>query len=477
MQPSNKQEWVLKKFEPEMKPDPPYLVAIRSLVPRGIAFKSASKRVILKAEDIKLGEGTYSSTEFNDWIHEAVLMPKMRGQTWKAIGENLRKGAIDLPVDKRISLARHLAETVRAMEDSGCAHRDLCHDNICCDLQEYVVYLVDWDSMFHGSLYFHKNTPAGTKGYMAPWIKEKNGKWDPRKSWNRKADRFALAILIGEFLSVKRDSPATDGGLFSQQALAKPRHDTVTETLENLHSLSQTLGDLFQQAITSGSYDECPAPINWQEALEDDALEKKALTSSSQDEEKDEEHAFEEEEFEEEEFEEEEFMSSAVDQSQPATPSRANYWLLLLVLLVPLVVWIVYQVRQGRNDSDGLFLQKGNALATPIPTTEVSVAAKEKQGASLQIYLCKFLYADDDLQAKISGRNIALNNANKAHVSIAPGRYPVSLTFTGVVFYQSGKIERTAPVTISQEIDFADKKNLIIHINRGKKTWEIVDTH
>ena len=469
MQPSNKQEWVLKKFVAEMKPDPPYLVAIRSLVPRGIAFKAASKRVIVKAEDIKLGEGTYSSTEFNDWLDETVLMPKMRGRTWKAVAEDLRNGAVDLSLDKRLSLARYLAEAVRAMEDNGCAHRDLCHENICCDLQEYVVALVDWDSMFHGSLYFHKNTPAGSNGYMAPWIKEKNGKWDPRKSWNRKADRFALAILIGEFFTVKRNSPTSEGALFSQQALAKPRHATIAETLENLYALSTALGDLFQQAITAGSYDECPAPINWQEALEDELLEKETQTPSFQEEqEDDDEHAFEEGD-----FEEEEFMSSASAISRPATSSRANYWLLLLVLLVPLAVWIVYQLRQG---DDSMLPPNKSALVTPVPTTEVPLAANAKHGTELQLYLCKILYADDDLKVKIADRNIDLNNENTARVNIAPGRYPVSLTFTGVVFHQNGKIERTAPVTITQEINFADNKNLIIHINRGKKTWQIVDT-
>lgn len=468
IQESNKRKWVIKKFKKGMQPDSPCLAAVRSLVPRGIAFRSASKRVILSSGDLKWGDGLYSSKDFGKWIENSILMPKMPGKSWQEVAREIRTGRQKLPMVHRIGFAKYLAEAVKSMENNACAHRDLSNSNMLVDLREYVIYLVDWDSLFHGSIYFHENTPAGTEGYMAPWVKE-NGKWNAKKSWNRKADRFSLAILIAELLLVNKGTARYhDGCHFAQEMFFNARQSYITKTIEALHNISESLGHLFQQTIIAKSYDDCPDPLNWFEALEDVVLDENGEAKK----ENQVEEIEEEEEEDDEEYEEfDEIISS--DSVEKTMAARINYWWLFLILLMPLIALIIYQIKDRTQTS--YFKKTTKSSAAKIPFSNTSTNKTDK--LPTRKYMIKVLYTDNDLDIRIKNQRIPLNSDNSSWIEIPKGIYEVSITFTGVVFYKTGKVARTSPITKKRKIQFGNDQRITIKIYRKDKTWQLISSY
>jgi serine/threonine protein kinase len=464
----NNREWVIKKFYPDMQPDRSYLVAIRSLVPKTVSCTAASKRVVLNQDDLKPGNGLYTSPDLAVWLQDAVLMPRIRGKSWKEVSDEIRSGTRSISLAHRLDFARSLAETAYTLEQNGCAHRDLSQQNLFLDIQEYIVYLVDFDSMFHGSLYFHKNTPPGTDGYIAPWVSDKDRKWDARKSWHRKADRFACAILIAELLLADRQSPSYyDGALFSQDMFFNSRHAYLLRTIDLLHNLSEPLGDLFYKTISATSYDECPDLLKWQEAIGSVALKESGSSGEAE-----ESREAEKEGVASQEVEDTEIMATP---SQPMT--RLHYWLLALILLVALLFGAAYYVQNRPALDRSLFApapqtQMGdkNVPAVTIPST-----GQKNTGQPVlpRKYLFVINYADSDLKFKIDNQYVPLNKDNTALVTMEPGEHVVAISFTGIVFLQDGMVKRTEPVTNVQPVRVDKEEQIVIQINRKEKTWQI----
>lgn len=489
VQPSNKREWILKKFTSEMQPERSYVVSVRSLVPKSICFQAASKRIVLTPEDIKPGEGIYSSGELSKWLDGTILMPKMPGTSWQNVSKEIRSGALDLSMSKRVSFARSLAEAVVEMEQEGCAHRDLSHESVLLDLQENIVYLIDWDSLFHGTLYYFKNTPAGSQGYMPQWLGDQN-KWDSRKSWNRKGDRFALAILISEFLLMNQESPSFyDGAMYSQEMFGNTQHPFFLKVSESLGGISESLHDLFRQTWNSTSYDDCPDPLKWKEALEEIKVEESASEQGK---------AI-------LEFDEGEEIAS----SESSSSSSKAYWLLLLLALVPLAIWFLNQPENQRffstssansqknepvrknseplqviknepvpvvkNTEPPQVLQPDNTKTELVPVTQVNSPGTPSPIVMPQKYLIKVMYVDTDLKMKIDGQEILLNKNNTAEVQIKPGIYGMEMTFSKVILERE-TVKKGSSVTSEAQITFDKNENIIIQINRSEGTWQQTNT-
>ena len=163
--------------------------------------------------------------------------------------------------------ALNLAESVARLELAGCAHRDIPPGNILCD-DEGRVHFIDLDSLFHSSLPFQQNTIVGTMGYIAPFTRNGGSGFDARASWCPLADRFALAVLIAEFILVDAGTPAhEDGTLFGQAHLGFPDHPYVREQARRLFEIVPRAGVLFEQALRASSFDGCPSPDEWRSLL------------------------------------------------------------------------------------------------------------------------------------------------------------------------------------------------------------------
>lgn len=490
VQETHKREWILKKFKADRQLEHKHLVAIRSLVPRGISCMAAAKRLILAPEDLKAGDDLYSSPELAQWLQDTVLMPSVPGKSWNEVIVEIRKGVRTIPLFHRVGFAQSLANTVGALEDNGCAHRDLSQHNIFLDLQEYIVYLVDWDSLFHGSLSFHKSTPVGTEGYIAPWVRDKYEKWDARKSWNRKGDRFALAILIAELLLVDKDAPSYyDGALFSQEMYFNPGNPHLLRAREALAGFGESSGDLFYQALTATSYDDCPAPARWEEALS--RIEAEAEPPAS--------------EVEAELEAGEEIISSSPPAEHPrrrSSLSGVHYLLILLIIAAAIALTELYQ--RHRHDRSLISLlplqlqgkQKiaetpaaGQEIATE-PTPEdveemplgelgqeiptVTVDSPENSAGQPREYNVKVKYSGNDLQMNVDNQDVRLSKENSTRLTIAPGEHSVTLTYTGIVKLPNGdRRPDTIPVPQTKKVLFGEGTNMVFHINRENKTWEI----
>lgn len=486
-QPSNKREWILKKFNSEMQPERSYISSVRTLVPKSISFQAAAKRIVLVPEDIKIAEGAYSSAELAKWLDGTILMPKMPGTSWQNVSKGIRGASLELSLAKRIAFALSLAEAVVEMEQEGCAHRDLCHESVLLDLQENIVYLIDWDSMFHGSLYYFKNTPAGSPGYMASWIGDKS-KWDSRKSWNRKADRFSLSILISEILLVNQESPSFyDGAMYSQEMFGNPQHPFFQKVLESLGAISENLQDFFHQTLNATTYEECPDPIKWKEALESIKVE------DIPGEEKGEAVL---------EFDEAEEIASS---EREYSSSSKGYWFLLLLVLIPLAIWFfnkeenknlfswsssnkvaperkIVQPIQPERKTEQQITTPENTPVSPkevIPITQVNSPDAPNPDAPNPLiakkYLIQVMYVDNDLRMKIDGQEITLNKNNTAEVQIKPGNYNMEISFSTVIIDRE-TVKKGSTVTSTAQIIFDRNENIIIQINRSEGTWRQSNT-
>jgi serine/threonine protein kinase len=486
VQQDNNREWVLKKFNPKLGPDRAYLVAVRSLVPRAISCMAATKRVILNADDLKAGNNLYSSPELAGWLQDVILMPKVRGKSWKEVAGGIRQGQMSLSLGRRIEFAKSLADTVCNLEDNGCAHRDLSHQNVFLDLQEYIIYLVDFDSLFHGSLYFHKNTPPGTEGYLAPWVIEKGGSWDSRKSWHRNGDRFALAVMIAEFLLASTESPSYyDGALFSQEMFFNPRHASLLRTTDSLHKIAESLGDLFYKATNVTSYDECPAPNKWRDALSSVVVQDPEAAAAAPAGEAESEEA--QDRVPEDAGEQDQREETEIVNIRPATPmSRFHYWLLLLIILLPFIFAGLYYLKQYWQASQqdvstaAIPVQTGNKgfrSEREIPAVTITSPGQEGVESQTRKYLITVRYADNDLKMMIEEKKVELSKDNSIWVTMAPGEYKVTLIFTGLIFLENGTEKRTEPVKQDRPVKFGQEDKVVLQINRKDKTWYLVSSN
>jgi len=259
----NDTESILKKFQQGKAPDAAYLRKLGSVVPKHNGFTAGTNRRVLSAHDLKRTQGCYYSAALKQWIDDAVLMPKIKGCDWASLADDIRAGIVLLTPENRLTLCRSLSELVHLLESHGCAHRDLSSGNVFIDTNTWSVNLIDFDGLFHRSLQMPARTTPGTDGYIAGFVWN-NGTANTRATWCSLADRLALAVLNTEFLIAEKESPlAADGGLFEQQELRSRSGKTLSLAHAKLQDVYPNAVPLFEAAIKSNCYEECPSPEEW----------------------------------------------------------------------------------------------------------------------------------------------------------------------------------------------------------------------
>jgi serine/threonine protein kinase len=255
--------WILKKFLPGRNPDVRYIEAIQSLIPEYSGFESGNQRRVLTHASVAASSS--ASSDFLSWIENTILMPKVQGSDWARIADRVRDGTINLTLEQRLLLCKNLSEKIRLLEMHNLSHRDLSSTNIFIDTNTWDLHLIDWDSLYHPTLTCPPNTTFGTNGYVAPFVKM-NGVEDPQLSWTHGADRFSLAVLNVEFLSVDRDSPLTgDGGLLDQEEIYNLGGSGLNKLYAGLQQDFPAAYVLFERALHATSFGHCPGPEEWRQ--------------------------------------------------------------------------------------------------------------------------------------------------------------------------------------------------------------------
>ncbi len=256
-------EWMLKKFNPGRAPDAAYVGAIRALVPRETGFESGWGRQCLTGSMVS--PHGYTSAAFAAWIEGTILMPRVRASSWSDFLGELRDGATDADLPARISIAEDLCRKVAALEEARLAHRDLSATNVMID-GRHAIHFIDWDSLFAPSLRMPSNTPFGTPGYTAPYMREADD--DPAASWMAGADRFALAVLVLETFAAQRGCAfAGDGCLLEQYEIHARSGATLDAAVAAAGARASHVVALFEKALAAKAPRECPGPREWFRAL------------------------------------------------------------------------------------------------------------------------------------------------------------------------------------------------------------------
>lgn len=254
-------DWILKKFSPARIPNSAYIKAIQSLVPRRPGFQSGYlRRVLSRADVLKSG---YFTAEFAAWIENTVLMPRIKCDDWAGLADRIRKGTAAPTGGERVLLCKSLSEKIALLESGDLSHRDLSVTNVFVDAKTPLVHLIDWDCIFHPSLSMPPNTAFGTEGYIAPFVKN-SGAPDPRTTWGPRADRFSMAILNAEFLSMDAGTPLRhDGGMFKQSELFDRGGPQTARIVDGLRKSFPDAARLLETALAADDFDGCPSPAEW----------------------------------------------------------------------------------------------------------------------------------------------------------------------------------------------------------------------
>ena len=255
--------WILKKFHQGRCPDDSYLRAVGAVLPQHDGLVSGTDRRVLSGSDLRKEPGCYFSTELQQWLASTVLMPRVQGIDWVAVADDLRDGSLRLDREQRVTLCRQLAELVRFLEAASCAHRDISSGNTFIDMHNWVVILIDFDSLYHPSLQMPAATTCGTEGYTPPFVWQ-SGTTHPEATWCPHADRFALTLVSVEFLVLDKGAPLeAEGGMFDQGHLRVRKGATLRLARDRLRDAYPGALPLIDAAINSRTCAECPGPDDW----------------------------------------------------------------------------------------------------------------------------------------------------------------------------------------------------------------------
>lgn len=138
-------------------------------------------------------------------LSHAILMPWISGNMVSAFREQIRTRVIPpLSPATVMRIVKSLLQSLVKLEAIGCAHGDICSDNVII-LDDWSVKIIDVDEMYIPNL----NPPAtlnnfgsGHDGYRFP---------DRFSSWAAEADRFSTAMLIAEILTLQNVDAANIG--------------------------------------------------------------------------------------------------------------------------------------------------------------------------------------------------------------------------------------------------------------------------
>ena len=255
--------WILKKFHNTCALDHAYLEKISSLLPQEEGFRCGMERQVLVKGSLDSSQKYYHNLEFNQWLDGTILMPRIKGIDWSALSDEIREGNIHLDKMQRLTLCKNLTLLVKSLEQNQCCHRDFSCGNVFIDTDTWLVSLIDFDSLYHPSLQMPRGTTCGTTGYTPPYAWH-NGKLDPTGTWQAYADRYALALLVAEFLLVDQGSDATgEGGIFDQDELKNRSGSGLNLIISQLRPQYPQAARFLEETIRSSDFTQCPSPQDW----------------------------------------------------------------------------------------------------------------------------------------------------------------------------------------------------------------------
>lgn len=254
---------ILKKFHRGHLFDRTYLEGVTSVLPSEVGFAAGTQRHVLQPSALSRKWGCYYSGMLANWLDGTVLMPVIPGQDWASVADDLRSGALQLGPTQRLTLCRNLCALIGQLETALCSHRDLSSGNVFVEPETGSVSLIDFDSLYHPQLSMPAGTTGGTVGYTAPFVWN-NGTLDARASWCLHADRFALGLLVLEFLVLDESCPLTsDGGMFDQDELYARSGPGLQDIARKLNAQFPEAIPMFEASLASMSFDDCPWPEDW----------------------------------------------------------------------------------------------------------------------------------------------------------------------------------------------------------------------
>jgi len=254
--------WILKKFYTNKCPDSFYLNKICSILPNHKAFLCGKERKILTSQSLNKNYNTYYLKELGLWLTDTVLMPQISGQDWTSFTDMIRNKEMVLTPQEQIMLCKNLATIIKVLEKNSISHRDLSGGNIFIDTESDEILLIDFDSLYHPNLPMPVSTTIGSEGYTAPFIIPDNTK----SSYCHFADRFALTVLCVEFLILNHNSPfCHEGGIFNQKEIYRRNGKTINYAKQRLKKYYPKALQIFEKAISSNSFKNCPLPDEWLE--------------------------------------------------------------------------------------------------------------------------------------------------------------------------------------------------------------------
>lgn len=259
----NGQWWLLKKFHNSRSLNKKYLNQVKSLLPENEGLICGTQREVLSSGVLNKTAGFHYSSELDNWLDGTILMPRIAGYDWSCLADDLRSRTVQLDRNERLTLCLRLTELVKLMEEYQCCHRDLSSGNVFIDCGTFLVSLIDFDSLYHPILKMPKVTTCGTTGYTChlAWA---DGLPDARKTWCLHADRFALAVLIAEFLLIEPNMRSTgEGGIFDQDELRNQGGRNLDLILQNLNAKLPLAAQLLEAAVRCSSFSDCPSPQDW----------------------------------------------------------------------------------------------------------------------------------------------------------------------------------------------------------------------
>lgn len=258
---SSGQFWVIKKFLSHDLAGSQNRFSIKTFIPRRPGFEAGYMR--RRLEQTSIVSSAHRNSPLAAWIENSILMPAGPGIPWAAISLEILGGRQYLPKESRIHLVRSLSEKIRWLEAQDISHRDFSGSNVCIDLATTDVHVVGWDAMFHPDLLEPEALSRGTRGFIAPFLNVR-GIADGRYTWVEQADRFSLALLNAEVLSIGESFSSTgDGGLCDQDEIYNRSGPCLDTMIAALKATCPKAAVLLEQALKAEDFARCPSPADW----------------------------------------------------------------------------------------------------------------------------------------------------------------------------------------------------------------------
>lgn len=258
---SSGQLWVIKKSLSNDFVESQNRASIKTFIPRRPGFEAGYMRRLL--DQTSIVTSAHRNSALATLIDNSILMPAVPGIPWAAISSEILDGGQYLPNESRIRLVRRLSEKIRWLEAQDISHRDFSGSNVCIDLGSSEVHVVGWDAMFHPALLEPEGLSRGTRGYIAPFLNVR-GIADGRYTWVGHADRFALALLNAEVLSISERSPSTgESGLCDQDEIYNRSGPCLDAMIAALKATFPRAAALLDRALKAEDFGRCPSPADW----------------------------------------------------------------------------------------------------------------------------------------------------------------------------------------------------------------------